>query len=419
MAQRKKKPKTQQTQKHLAVQYRANFFRKIKFIIDSICGADIYPLIPQRVLDEVYLYRCTPFRFTAECKSNITSKHLADVKVILSSLFKNKIIKIPLFNLEITLSEFYTVYYTIKILQMRISNISFTNDDKVKEALQIIADDDSALEEATKHMYSILYVYNFGECDLRKMLYWYRHDFIFPKTFPVETKNIITVNSATVETITVKVDGNARPAIRVGWAFAYTGVKWLSLNPSALGLKSPFPEIPLKVYIQSHAINRLLERIDCFLSGFIQFNTYCSLASPIIAHDTNNNLLIEFHILDTKAGYFRADIVEGILLIRTFLFITNTGTPEGQLLEKNTGLQKLDKKYLAIDKLSTFMTTDIDKNDEIQRIFRTSGCQCLLDLYEKMKPLVTKHANGFDSELMLKYITVQNFSTIENNPETS
>jgi hypothetical protein len=43
MSHRKKKPNTQQIQKHLAREYRANFFRRMKFIIDSLCGKDIYP----------------------------------------------------------------------------------------------------------------------------------------------------------------------------------------------------------------------------------------------------------------------------------------------------------------------------------------------------------------------------------------
>ena len=103
------------------------------------------------------------------------------------------------------------------------------------------------------------------------------------------------------------------------------------------------------------------------------------------------------------------NFIEGVIVVRTFLFVTNNGTPEGQLLEKNTGLQKLDKKYLAIDKLSTFMTSDLDKNEEVLRIFKASGCQCLLDLYEKMKPLISKHANQFDSNLMLNYLHNHNF----------
>jgi hypothetical protein len=107
---------------------------------------------------------------------------------------------------------------------------------------------------------------------------------------------------------------------------------------------------------------------------------------------------------NAKAGYFRVDVIDGKIVIRTFLFVTNNGTPEGQRLGKITGLQKLDKKYLAIDKLSTFMTSDIGQNENIKKIFIDSGCQCLLDLYEQSHSLATNTPKRFDSELMLKYI---------------
>lgn len=418
MSQRKKKHNNKQVQIHLAREYRANFFRRMKYIIDNQCGPDIYPLIPQNILDEVYQCRCAPFKIIADHKSYIPTKFLKEAKIILPSLIKSQPVTIPDGNLEITLNEFYTVYFSIHVLKTKISDASFANAGKVKEALRIIVNNTAIKEAASMLMYIILNTYNFGESDLRKMVHWLKYEMRVPKTFPAETENIITIYSVIPENITIKVDGIVRPAIRLGWVIANSGADWISLKPSDLGIDSPFAEVPLKVYIQTHAINRLLERIDCFWTGNIQFYMYLSFSKPVIAHDNNNNLLIEFRIFDIKAGYFRADIVDGIVLIRTFLFITNNGTPEGQLLEKNTGLQKLDKKYLAIDKLSTFMTSDLDKNPEVQRIFKTSGCQCLLDLYEQIKPMVTKHANGFNSELMLKYITNQNIGYEKSYNET-
>jgi hypothetical protein len=41
---------------------------------------------------------------------------------------------------------------------------------------------------------------------------------------------------------------------------------------------------------------------------------------------------------------------EGKLVIRSFLFLTNDGTPEGWKLRALTGLAKRDKKYLEIEK---------------------------------------------------------------------
>jgi hypothetical protein len=86
--QRKKKPNTQQAQKHLATQYRADFFHKMKRIIDSVCGADIYPLIPQRILDDAYLCRSFPFKFKVKYNSNVPAKTLNDAKAILPNLIK-------------------------------------------------------------------------------------------------------------------------------------------------------------------------------------------------------------------------------------------------------------------------------------------------------------------------------------------
>jgi len=405
MSKQKKKPTPFQSQKVLAAQYRNDFFRKMKLIIDSVCGADIYPLIPKSILDDVYLNRSTPFKFKTHPNSAIPSSILKESKELLPHLIKEHTLSLPPNNLEIALNDYFTVVVTIVILSTRLLETSFNNAQKVKETLRFFLNDQATYENANKELYSVLKSFNLGHNDLRKILIWYSHELIIPNTIPCETQNVITINSVTPEHISVEIDGMKRPAIRVGWTFAYSGPVWIELKPSDLGVKSPFAEIPLKVYIQSHAINRLLERIDCFWIGIIQFNMYTSLVKPNFAYDHKHNLLIEFTFFNTKAGYFRADIVDGIILIRTFLFITNSGTPEGQLLEKNTGLQKLDKKYLTIDKLSTFMNSDLDKNLHVQQLFKNAGCQCLLDLYTTMQPLLVKNNTEFHFDRMLSYLT--------------
>jgi hypothetical protein len=190
----------------------------------------------------------------------------------------------------------------------------------------------------------------------------------------------------------------------MGYTFPNSGIDWVAIKPSVLKITNPFADIHLDVYIQTHALNRLSERIDCFPTGSIHFNMFISLKDPMVFYDNNHNTLIEFRYFGMKAGYLRVDIIEGKIIIRTFLFVTNNGTPEGQKLEKITGLQKLDKKYLAIDKLSTFMTSDIGNNEKVRKIFISTGCQSLLDLYEKSKQVSTSSSDHFDADLMLKYI---------------
>ena len=408
--QRKKKPNKQQAQ-HLAAQYRADFFRKMKLIIDNVCGNHIYPLIPKKVLDDAYLCRVSPFRYRAHCNSNVPPEIISDCKVLLSRVIKDQTVLLPPHNFEITAYDYFTVVTTIVILRARINDDSFDDAHIVKNALMCFFNDESSTLDASNKLFEACNVFGFSKSDLRKQVYWFDFDVVITETPPIQLENIVTIHTLTPEIINVEVDGITRPAFCVGWAFSHAGPEWLSLKPSLLGVKSPFAEIPLKVYIQTHALNRLSERIDCFWTGNVQVSMYYSLRFPKLAYDVNHNLLIEYAFFGTKAGYFRADIVNGIILIRTFLFVTNNGTPEGQLLEKNTGLQKLDKKYLNIDKLSTFMNSDLDKNIEVQKIFKSAGCQCLIDLYNKTKAMSFKKNNDFNFDVMLTYIDPNKIST--------
>ena len=419
MAQQKKKQNARQNPKVLAAQYRNDFFRKMKLIIDCVCGKDIFPLIPSDFLHMIYLCRCTPFKILPENGSNIPARYLRDIRVILPNVMRKQLITISPLAPKITLNDFFTVGLTIPILNAHINKTSFNHADKVKEALTQFCDAIVTNEEANSRLFDSLLAHNLGTSDLREVLYWLKHEMVFPKNNFGETENILRINTVTPEVINVNVEGNSRPAIRVGWALSFSGALWVDIKPSDLGFKNAFAEIPLNVYMQQHALNRLMERIDCFWAGIVQYNMFCSLLDPKIAYDSNKNLLIEYYIFNTKAGYFRADIVDGIILLRTFLFVTNNGTPEGQLLEKNTGLQKMDKMYLSIDKLSTFMNSDLDKNDEVQRLFKNSGCQCLIDLYNNMKPLLTKTDNDFHFDLMLSYLNLNSSNTTTDTAQVA
>ena len=161
------------------------------------------------------------------------------------------------------------------------------------------------------------------------------------------------------------------------------------------------------LYIFIHLFNSCISHSDIFNS----------FRNPIICCDSHHNLLIEYRISEIKAGYFRIEVVDKIIVVKTFLFLTQSGTPEGDLLGKNTGLNMLDKKYLAIDKLSTFMSSDIDKNEQINKIFSDAGCQSLLELYDKIDQLCTKRSNQSMSMLMLDYLGYVNNPMIEVIPE--
>jgi hypothetical protein len=90
-----------------------------------------------------------------------------------------------------------------------------------------------------------------------------------------------------------------------------------------------------------------------------------------------------------------------VLLLKTFLFITCDGTPEGDKLRKILGLSKWDKKYLAIDRLSSFLNSDIQENAGLCEIFKEADCGQLLSITDKLLASGKKHIHHAD---LIKYL---------------
>jgi hypothetical protein len=156
------------------------------------------------------------------------------------------------------------------------------------------------------------------------------------------------------------------------------------------GLKGARMEKVLPVYVTEHALNRLEERIGCGYQGDVQAAVAYSLIAlghpdrqPIrIGRD---RMLVEYRLRDLKVGYLVVSIQDDVILVRTFMLMTNHTTPEGSLLHRQLGLEILDKQYLGIDRLSTFVHSDILQHEDICELFRHAGCSSLIELCDKLK----------------------------------
>lgn len=418
MSKAKNKHYQEQQKKHLANQYRANFFNKMKLIINSECGEDIFSKIPTSILNSVYQHRFLPFRFSVAYGCNVSPAFLETTKVVLSAALRETTVKCPNTNIKISLTEYYTVCYSMLILLILIQNdqspLNQAIFEKLNKKMMNMGLDEIVSQQFNNTMFSFMLC----ECDLSKAIYWLEYKCTLPISFEEENENKLILNSFAPETRQIKTEEGSRPAIRVGWVSSYQGLEWIQIRPSVLGYENMNDDAPLDVYIQHHALNRLKERIDCFLPGINHFQLFLSLKNPKIAYDSHHKLLIEYRYYETKAGYFRADIVDGVILLRTFLFATNTGTPEGRLLEKKTGLKMLDKKYLAIDKLSSFMNSDLDQNEEVRQLLKDSGCECLIDFYDSTKTLMIDNKKTYNFNLMLSYLNKNEGYSNEIKPET-
>ncbi len=190
--------------------------------------------------------------------------------------------------------------------------------------------------------------------------------------FPAQ-KSMITIN------------GSKRPAFQLAQPLssAVTPIGWLSVDVSLLLDFYKGNKKALDVFIQSHALTRLKERLDLLDQEAINYalweNTHT--ISQFVSY--HGYLLLPFKVFGVKIGYLVANVAEDKLLFRTFLFITHNSSPEGVRLRKLTGLGKEDITYWKIDRLSTFVKLKEEKYPGLIELFCKAGLGKLMELKNK------------------------------------
>ncbi|WPP49977.1 hypothetical protein [Catalinimonas niigatensis] len=221
------------------------------------------------------------------------------------------------------------------------------------------------------HLYETLWQASLAKSTLDTKMYWVNHEY---KLKDLRLTNHFELHAVRPEQKIVKINGIFRKVLRVGWARPIEGPEWISIDASHFGLAQSLGKASLPLFIQPHALHRMDERLDCIDAYLQHFYLYLSLLEPKVVENQMGLKLIEYIYQDKKLGYLLADVVDGIVVVRTFLFITMDRTPEGQALQQTIGLEAVDKKYLAIDRLSTFILSDIPNHPDIKEHFMEAGC---------------------------------------------
>lgn len=407
MAHRKKKPSRESIQKLERVQHKNEFIRRVLALLPYYLEPRQIALIPRPALDYLYMIRFGSPIVAAADGHEIPNEVLKETKFALTEMLKLETIPLYENGPEVPISDYITIAQSIRIFGEKIDETSFPRAGEIKAALvPKIRFDDGTMKSIRRICVSVN-VAATQYSNLWDGCYWARLDLILPSNEIKRAQYRVNIYHNTPPQVRIKVDGNTRPAVRVGWNdYGSSEMRWLSFDPKLLSNNASLPSQKLDVYIQAHAIERLRERIDCMELALIHMEVFWSLMDPRVIASGFGYDLIEFRISDMRAGYFVFSIVDGVMLIRTFLFITNNGTPEGAKLQKVTGLGRLDKKYLAIDRLSSFMSSDIGENSMIREIFEQCDCENLLHLYQEIETSskCTKHSSQKTALLIEKYL---------------
>lgn len=146
----------------------------------------------------------------------------------------------------------------------------------------------------------------------------------------------------------------------------------------------------MPVYIQSHALERIYQRLYPMKISILTQIMNNSLFDHIQVQYFNQRILITVDFMSLKLGYFVGEIIGEKLVIKTFLLLSNNSTPEGTIFKRLTGFSKHDVGYWDIDSFPTFINNSMEQDNHLYPYFEQSGLLHLFvftpDLFKGISP---------------------------------
>jgi hypothetical protein len=392
---KKKKTNTHHLEKVAKAQHKNEYIRKLRKVLNAIGCSHIYELLPPDEFDLLYKLRCQSIQIVIAPGDIMPPGKLKWIKRLLSAMLKRYEIPLLPDGGLIDLDTYFTAGMTLLFYGNSITFEVYPKAAQVKEALMPYLLERKYKNQAYAHLRQIAETIGLMLSDPIKRIYWATVN-LDTTTNQNNYAYKMVWHSAIPEKRFVPIDREFHTAYRLGTARYQSGPAWVFYG-AGHNIPNADNQKDVAVYLQSHVLSRLYERIDCipketvyreFLKSMENFNARCE-------NDTGK-IFIDLRIYNVKVGYLLATVVNNKLILRTFLFITLQGTPEGVALRKNAKLRKDEVTFLELDRLSTFMTPEIQHNKHLKQFFIEAGLQPLFELYKILKDkdiALTKHAN--------------------------
>lgn len=284
--------------------------------------------------------RDIPICFTG--KTEVFSRQEALKKDLLNSL-KRKMLSNAVIKEPISVNTYFTalnfMLHFVRIDRLKEFPWVESAFEKIKKVNDELMTD--ALLGLTEACWQTLVPWS----DFRTVLFSY--DFCFERAADQDVPLRIVVKVHEAQTKEFVLESKPRKAYRVASTSVRDGKKEVTWG-SYFYRNREYP-----IYIQGHAIEALVKRVDSIRLPILRHYLIRSVEKCEL-HYYKGKYLLDFMYNKTKVGYFVCSFVSGCIVLRTFLFITHDGTPEGELLNKELELNKNTKDYLGMSKLSSY-----------------------------------------------------------------
>jgi len=366
-------------------------------------------LLPTNIINNIINLRISSFRIDPPDKNRLGKDNTQYLKDYLEYIITQQC-KITYVNgVEISIKEFFTF-----LLSGRFpinAHIEETNDEKVKSAFNelITFVDENFPIQVSQLQHYINFIGVWASHPLK--------GYITFSPLEIDIKNdkertpfdswcspiVFKYTCIDPQNRYVTIDQKKREVLEMSYASLEGTLSNCTVHPSLLKKEG---DTPIQLFIQKHAIKRIEERLDIIFDDLHFYYVAMSVVeTKKIRQIGENSYLIPIYFYKRKLGYLVTLFVDTILVATTFLFITQEGTPEGKLLNKLTGFKKLDKSYLCIDKLSTFVKSDIASNPELVKLLQDAQLEHLVDLHKEIGHICKeRNENLNDPSFILEYI---------------
>jgi hypothetical protein len=364
---------------------REEFFDFFKYYINLLGGEDLYSLIPDNFKADIYHNRFYAIQINYPKSFIFTKEEKHRLELLFRNFLTTHFVKIENVKFKIDLEIFSTIVLTIFNQVKIIKDNDFPGAAKIRSKLLSISESKEYLLEYFKQLHIVSNIAVMGVNKLDKIFH-----LKMPKDFLKIGEyrgkyQIIELEQELPEKRKIRINNEVHVAYKFGGIFL-NGFTWFTVNLEKFMPKSN--QTVFNVYMQQHVVKRFCERIDYGANQILIYTLFLTFQEPIIIK-YKGVFLLEYNDYNIKLGYFVGNVVEDIFLIRTFLFVTNNGTPEGDKLNELLKINHNDKDYLAINKLSTFLKMNGKEGNELKVLFASAGCENLFDMSSKLRDKIT------------------------------
>lgn len=374
-----------------------------KFLLEVFDLKDDFLRLPFDIKQSFYEFTWPKIRI----ESDGVHPAIKEVEEIITQNLSNNFIeindnKIPIdkFYAVIGMYSFFKSYHSGVILTLRETKL----ERKIKENQNILSVLTSIVQKIEKIMEGSITTYLDKICLVASQeVFKYLSinepgiypEFILKNTEGKKKYPTIKIHSYEPKEETLKLDGQIRTGYKC-FGFSAGKIKDTVWKENIIG-----NDKPAKVYIQEHAINRLLER--CGVGphkGYVFDSILRSLEDPVVCGTDGPSHLIEYKYYTIRMGYFLASLEKDCVIVRTFKFITMVGTPEFYMLRRALKGTKEDFEYLGIDSIEVLLNSDIYKDEKLMGIFQRCGLSDILKFgkginFQKPKNMIAEEIRNY------------------------